>query len=80
MRESTPVASAVHEVAHAAGLRVAHDRDATEHTALVCGMNLSLIGGILEGHAISSLTARLAPAPGLCCVKVEPSPTGAPTA
>ena len=52
------------------------DRLAAEHTELVCGMNLSLVDGVLDGLRISSLTARLAPAPGLCCVKVEPSRSG----
>lgn len=49
------------------------DRLAAEHTELVCGMNLSLIDGLLDGLEIGSLAARLAPAPGMCCVKVTRS-------
>ena len=47
------------------------DRLATDHTALVCGMNLALIGGVLEALEASTLTPRLAPEPGACCVKVS---------
>jgi predicted ArsR family transcriptional regulator len=46
------------------------DRIATEHTELVCGMNLALIEGVLDGLAVRCLTPRLAPTPGLCCVRV----------
>jgi predicted ArsR family transcriptional regulator len=46
------------------------DRLATEHTALVCGMNLGLIDGLIEGLDTSSVHARLEPQPGFCCVKV----------
>lgn len=49
------------------------DRLAAEHTELVCGMNLSLIDGLLDGLEIGSLAAQLAPAPGMCCVKVTQS-------
>lgn len=47
------------------------DRLATEHTELVCGMNLALIGGVLDGLGTRGLTAELAPQPGFCCVKVR---------
>jgi predicted ArsR family transcriptional regulator len=47
------------------------DRLAGEHTDLVCGMNLSLLGGILEGLGTRSLVPRLAPEPGACCVRVS---------
>ena len=47
------------------------DRLAADHTDLVCGMNLSLIGGMLEGLSIQSLTPRLAPSQALCCVKIS---------
>jgi predicted ArsR family transcriptional regulator len=40
---------------------------AAEHTALVCGMNLHLVGALLEG---SERRAVLDPAPGRCCVTV----------
>jgi predicted ArsR family transcriptional regulator len=46
----------------------------TRHTALVCGMNLSLMEGLLEGAAETELTARLDPGPGRCCVRLEPRP------
>lgn len=51
------------------------DRLATEHTKLVCGMNLALIDGVIDGLAITDVAARLAPQPGFCCVKVAPSQT-----
>jgi predicted ArsR family transcriptional regulator len=47
------------------------DRLASEHTDLVCGMNLSFVGGVLDGLGTRALTPRLAPEPGLCCVKVS---------
>ena len=40
---------------------------AAEHTALVCGMNLHLVGALLEG---TERRAVLDPAPGRCCVIV----------
>jgi len=43
---------------------------AQEHTDLVCGMNLDLVGGLaaaLDGH----LTPRLDPADGRCCVVLD---------
>jgi predicted ArsR family transcriptional regulator len=43
---------------------------ARRHTELVCGMNLSLLTGLLDGVAASGLTAELAPAPGRCCVRL----------
>ena len=45
---------------------------AREHTELVCGMNLQMLDGVLEGVPASGLTARLRPAPGSCCVRLEP--------
>ena len=45
---------------------------AREHTELVCGMNLQLLDGVLKGVPASGLTARLRPAPGSCCVRLEP--------
>jgi predicted ArsR family transcriptional regulator len=45
---------------------------AKTHTALVCGMNLDLIDGVLCGLASTKdVQARLAPAPGRCCVVVS---------
>ncbi|MFE9650290.1 helix-turn-helix transcriptional regulator [Streptomyces sp. NPDC006365] len=46
---------------------------AREHTQTVCGMNLHLLRGVLEGVAESSLQACLAPSPGHCCVRLEPA-------
>lgn len=47
---------------------------AREHTALVCGMNLRLIDGVLDGVGPTGLTARLHPTSGRCCVRLEPGP------
>jgi predicted ArsR family transcriptional regulator len=109
-REGVPVGEAVHDVAHAAGLRIAaeagepegpddevgtvvrrlaahgyeprvverevclancpFDRLAAAHTDLVCGMNLSLVEGVLQGLELEAARARLAPEPGLCCVRI----------
>ncbi len=44
---------------------------AEEHRDLVCGMNLEVVAGLLEGAA-THLTACLDPAPGRCCVTVLP--------
>jgi len=41
-----------------------------EHTQLVCGMNLDLLAGVIEGLAIPWAKPMLAPRPGLCCVCV----------
>jgi predicted ArsR family transcriptional regulator len=46
------------------------DRLAEEHTELVCGMNLSLLSGLVEGLGVTSLRPRLEPEPGFCCVKL----------
>lgn len=47
-------------------------RLAEEHRALVCGMNLDFVDGLIEGVALDSpLHARLAPAPGYCCVRLR---------
>lgn len=45
---------------------------AQQHTDLVCGMNLHLIEGLLEGLPCSSAYAAvLAPSPGHCCVVLD---------
>ncbi len=46
------------------------DRLAADHTELVCGLNLALIDGVLDGLEATDLRARLAPEPGFCCVRV----------
>src|SRR4051812_30872221 len=43
---------------------------AREYTDLVCGMNLQLIDGLIEGLEGSGLKAVLDPAPGRCCVRI----------
>jgi predicted ArsR family transcriptional regulator len=51
---------------------------ASTHTELVCGMNLRLLDGVLDGVRESGLTAELAPAPGRCCVRLTPGAPAAP--
>ncbi|MFC4464219.1 helix-turn-helix transcriptional regulator [Streptomyces xiangluensis] len=46
---------------------------AREHTQTVCGMNLHLLRGVLEGLTENGLQACLAPSPGHCCVRLEPA-------
>jgi predicted ArsR family transcriptional regulator len=43
-----------------------------EHTALVCGMNVNLLEAMLEEWGTEGVTAVLDPAPGRCCVTLEP--------
>jgi predicted ArsR family transcriptional regulator len=45
---------------------------AQEYTELVCGMNLSLLNGLLDGLAPIGLTAHLWPTPRRCCVRLSP--------
>lgn len=45
---------------------------AQRYTALICGMNLDLVQGILEGLNASHLEARLDPAANRCCVTICP--------
>lgn len=47
------------------------DRLAAEHTELVCGMNLALIDGVIDGLDARTATAELTPQPGFCCVKIR---------
>lgn len=54
---------------------------AAEHTELVCGMNLALIHGLIEGFGASAaLHPQLDPQPGRCCVVIvdegQPSTDG----
>ncbi|MGH3645568.1 MAG: helix-turn-helix transcriptional regulator [Micromonosporaceae bacterium] len=44
---------------------------AHQHTELVCGMNLCLLGGLLDGLATTGLRARLDPTPDHCCVRLQ---------
>jgi predicted ArsR family transcriptional regulator len=50
-------------------------RLARTHTELVCGMNLRLIDGVLDGIPGAGLAAFLRPTPGLCCVRLDAAPT-----
>jgi predicted ArsR family transcriptional regulator len=47
---------------------------ARDHTALVCGMNLTLLGALLDLLGGIDVHARLAPAPQRCCVVVGAGP------
>lgn len=44
---------------------------AQEQTQLVCGMNLHLLEGVLDGLTQTGLEARLDPEPSRCCVRLE---------
>jgi predicted ArsR family transcriptional regulator len=47
---------------------------AEQHRTLVCGMNLDLLSGVVDGAGGDDvLTARLAPETGYCCVRLKPS-------
>lgn len=46
---------------------------ARDHTETVCSMNLHLLRGVLKALGESRLEACLAPAPGQCCVRLQPS-------
>ena len=42
-----------------------------EHRELVCGMNLALIEGIVEGARAAGVRPELLPRPGFCCVSLH---------
>lgn len=46
-------------------------RLAEGHRDLVCGMNLALVEGVVEGMQAADLEPRLDPRPGECCVMVN---------
>jgi predicted ArsR family transcriptional regulator len=47
---------------------------AEQHRDLVCGMNLELLSGVIDGaDGADVLEARLAPQPGYCCVRMKAS-------
>ena len=48
---------------------------ARTHTELVCGMNLRLIEGVLDGLPGTGLAASLRPTPGTCCVRLDDAPS-----
>jgi predicted ArsR family transcriptional regulator len=41
-----------------------------QHRPLVCGMNLALVDGVIDGAGGGGLEARLETQPGLCCVAI----------
>jgi hypothetical protein len=43
---------------------------AVEHTAVVCGMNLAIMEGLVAGLPRLHLTAVIEPADGRCCVRL----------
>jgi hypothetical protein len=43
---------------------------AQDSTDLVCGMNLELLRGLVDGLETSRMEARLEPRPGRCCVQL----------
>lgn len=46
-------------------------RLAEAHRELVCGMNLDFLRGLLDGMGnTATMSARLEPAPGYCCVRI----------
>jgi len=47
------------------------DRIAREHTRLVCGLNLDLVAGVIDGSGCRGVTASLEPSPGRCCVSAR---------
>jgi predicted ArsR family transcriptional regulator len=51
---------------------------ARSHPAIVCGLNLDLINGLLDALPAQGLCAVLDPAPGRCCVTVNVVPEPRP--
>jgi predicted ArsR family transcriptional regulator len=49
---------------------------AVEHTQLVCGMNLDLLAGVVDGLALPGARAELSPQAGFCCVRLVLSAHG----
>jgi len=41
---------------------------------LICGMNLALIQGLIEGLGLENVIAALAPREGMCCVALRGEP------
>jgi len=59
-----------HEGADIALINCPFQSLAQEYTDLVCGMNLDLIGGLVERLEDPTLEARLVPTAGRCCVRL----------
>lgn len=49
---------------------------AEAHRQLVCGMNVALVDGVVDGVAAQGLQARFDPRPGECCVALGPAARG----
>lgn len=47
------------------------DRVARDHTALVCGLNLDFVRGVVDGLGCAGVTASLEPGAGRCCVSAR---------
>ena len=47
------------------------DRLAKDHTELVCGLNLALVDGVVEGLGCTRLESSLDPQPDQCCVRTR---------
>jgi predicted ArsR family transcriptional regulator len=47
------------------------DRIARDHTTLVCGLNLDLVTGVIDGLGCPGVDASLEPSPGRCCVSAR---------
>jgi hypothetical protein len=54
----------------AEGCRRPFQQLAAQHTEMVCGMNLALIDGLIEGFGANDLHPELDPRPGRCCVVI----------
>lgn len=48
------------------------DRAAKAHREIVCGLNLQLLQGLMEGVGDDQRRAALDPQPGCCCVVIHP--------
>ena len=46
---------------------------ASRYPPLICGMNLALLEGLLDGAGVTGVAARLDPRPGECCVVMTSS-------
>ena len=50
-----------------------------DHPELICGMNLGLLGAVVDGLGEVDLDPRLEPQPGECCVRFHPSAKAHPS-
>jgi len=51
---------------------------AQQFTSLVCGVNLQLLRGVVDGTGDSTHLPQLDPGPGRCCVRLKPADSPAP--